>query len=142
MSIRDVTRGFSYCAAQAHAFHLRSNYCRAFALLSVNRNLLGEPDARDLDRDQVIDLYDNAYLMYNPLQRDSDHDGIADVEDSDIDGDGIANWLDTDPRDPGVGAFTWHTQTNRDFQTAPNMHAAFSRYIDKSFTGAAIDLLA
>lgn len=138
MSVRESTRVFGICALHAHAFHLRAAYCRAFALLSVNRNLLGEPDALDFDADFVVDLRDNARLTYNPLQRDLDRDGIPDILDADIDGDGIPNAIDPDPTNPSRGK-TGQISPNDQSQShsLPGEHSAIH-----SATGARLDLLA
>jgi len=53
----------------------------------------------DTDGDGVGDNSDNAPLVENPDQADLDQDGIADVLDSDIDGDGVVNELDAFPND-------------------------------------------
>lgn len=45
----------------------------------------------DKDKDGVKDYQDSCYLTYNPLQKDLDNDGIGDVCDDDIDGDGVKN---------------------------------------------------
>jgi hypothetical protein len=46
-------------------------------------------DAPDTDSDGVPDGADNAYLVANPAQSDSDGDGFGDVSDCDIDNDGF-----------------------------------------------------
>ena len=45
----------------------------------------------DKDSDAIQDYADNCYLAANASQRDSDADGLGDVCDDDIDGDGIRN---------------------------------------------------
>ncbi len=51
-----------------------------------------EVDA-DYDTDEVTNERDSCLHAYNPNQRDSDADGIGDVCDDDIDGDGITNTI-------------------------------------------------
>jgi len=58
----------------------------------------------DADGDGVNHDADNCRLVSNPDQADLDNDGIGDVCDDDIDGDGLSNaqeaTLGTDPRNP------------------------------------------
>ncbi len=50
---------------------------------------------QDTDGDGIGDNVDNAPFLYNPDQKDSDHDGIGDVsDDSDSDGDGFPDNVD------------------------------------------------
>ena len=51
----------------------------------------------DCDADGIPDNLDNAVCVYNPSQSDLDGDGIGDVIDNDIDGDGIENSADSNP---------------------------------------------
>jgi sugar lactone lactonase YvrE len=51
----------------------------------------------DADRDGVLDDADNCKGVANPDQLDTDHDGIGDACDSDIDGDGVPNAQDRCP---------------------------------------------
>lgn len=57
-------------------------------------------ETTDTDGDGVGDNADNAPLIANPDQADLDQDGIADVLDDDIDGDGVINESDAFPFDP------------------------------------------
>jgi len=56
----------------------------------------------DADEDGFNHDIDNCRLVFNPDQADMDHDGIGDMCDSDIDGDGLSNTQEaaqgTDPR--------------------------------------------
>lgn len=61
-----------------------------------------DPLNMDTDDDNFIDSRDNCPLEENPAQLDMDFDGIGDVCDDDIDGDGFANEDDFAPFDPTV----------------------------------------
>ena len=88
------------CAQQTHAFHLRQAWCWSQALLSVERNMLAELGCADNDRDLVCDFRDNCATLYNPWQRDTDGDGVADACDRDLDNDGVPNAIDPQPHTP------------------------------------------
>lgn len=51
----------------------------------------------DYDNDGISDSTDNCKSVYNPDQKDMNHDGLGDACDSDIDGDGILNQNDACP---------------------------------------------
>lgn len=58
----------------------------------------------DTDNDEVSDIQDNCSLFFNPDQQDLDNDGVGDLCDKDIDGDGVLNVTEdsvdfTDPKD-------------------------------------------
>jgi len=57
----------------------------------------------DSDNDGVPDASDNAPLIPNADQTDTDGDGIGDVADPDIDGDGVLNVDDNAPNVPNPG---------------------------------------
>jgi hypothetical protein len=71
----------------------------------------------DADGDGVSDLYDNCPQTFNPMQQDSDTDGIGDDCEclaADLDGSGTTNFADFT-----ILAHDWHTtdsaaDTNRD----------------------------
>ena len=56
--------------------------------------------ASDIDADGIPDVQDNCQNVANSNQLDLDSDGLGDVCDTDIDGDGVENILDAFPYDP------------------------------------------
>ena len=56
-------------------------------------------NADDDDNDGLIGRLDNCPLTSNPAQLDLDSDGVGDVCDVDLDGDGVPNPIDAFPRD-------------------------------------------
>src|SRR5437763_1932116 len=58
----------------------------------------------DADADGVAEPGDNCPGLANPTQVDTDHDGLGDACDPDIDGDGFANASDALPYDPAEHA--------------------------------------
>ncbi len=58
------------------------------------------PPNLDADEDGVPDATDNCSAVFNTDQADLDDDGIGDVCDPDLDGDGVDNSVDTFPNDP------------------------------------------
>lgn len=57
----------------------------------------------DVDGDGIRQLPDNCPLVANPLQEDSDSDGVGDVCDGDYDADGVADELDCSPSNRFAG---------------------------------------
>ena len=66
-------------------------------------------EINDLDMDGIQDNQDNCPEVSNPDQTDADEDGIGDVCDSDLDGDGVENGDDDYPNDSSE-----HTDTDGD----------------------------
>ncbi|MFT4986960.1 MAG: hypothetical protein ACI81Y_001907 [Glaciecola sp.] len=60
------------------------------------------PFGIDTDGDGTNDTEDNCISIANPSQSDNDNDGIGDVCDGDIDGDGFLNENDCAPFDAGI----------------------------------------
>ncbi len=58
---------------------------------------------QDIDGDGRTQLLDNCPIVANPAQEDSDQDGRGDLCAFDWDGDGIADSLDCNVRDPAAG---------------------------------------
>jgi len=66
---------------------------------------LPAPAISDIDGDGLADPEpDNCDVIANEDQADLDNDGHGDVCDVDIDGDGVPNVADQEPRDPFIGA--------------------------------------
>jgi hypothetical protein len=66
---------------------------------------LGPTFEGDTDADGVVDISDNAPVVGNPAQADSDNDGLGDVLEStsaDTDGDSIADGFDPDADGDGI----------------------------------------
>ena len=57
----------------------------------VTLNLINQDNEADVDEDGLFGEQDNCEEVYNPEQEDWDGDGIGDLCDPDIDGDGVAN---------------------------------------------------
>ena len=66
---------------------------QGFGLKSYYKNVILK-DITDSDNDGLVDFEDNCPLNSNVDQKDFDNDGIGDLCDGDIDGDGIANEVD------------------------------------------------
>jgi hypothetical protein len=61
--------------------------------------ITGEEITDGPDGDGIPDFLDNCPEVFNPDQADMDNDGVGDVCDEDIDGDGSPNDIDCDPLD-------------------------------------------
>ena len=57
----------------------------------ITLNLTNQDDDVDLDSDGLHEIFDNCPADFNPQQEDLDGDGIGDLCDPDIDGDGVTN---------------------------------------------------
>ncbi len=68
-------------------------------MIDENCECVGRPDT---DMDGIADDEDNCPLMANNSQKDSDEDGIGDVCEDDLDGDGVPDDIDCDPRDSSI----------------------------------------
>jgi alpha-glucosidase (family GH31 glycosyl hydrolase) len=80
---------------------LVSGFIVASLLLFSGCNVKQESD---IDQDTVVDPQDNCPKQANPKQKDLDNDGLGDICDDDIDGDGFSNEhetiAETDSRNP------------------------------------------
>ena len=57
----------------------------------ITVDLINQDNDVDYDNDGLHEVYDNCPLEFNPDQLDLDGDGIGDICDADIDGDGVTN---------------------------------------------------
>ncbi|MFH1013977.1 MAG: PKD domain-containing protein [Thermoplasmatota archaeon] len=71
-----------------------------FQITIIEAILCEENLLDDTDDDGIPDIEDNCPDTYNPDQVDADSDGIGDVCDTDIDGDGYSNDEDCNPTNP------------------------------------------
>ncbi len=60
------------------------------------------PKSKDQDEDGIEDKKDNCVFDENPEQEDMDADGLGDICDSDLDGDGLPNDSDCEAADPEI----------------------------------------
>ena len=78
-----------------------ADYCQ---IPAITRSVINLNDDFDTDADGVYDAIDNCVTTVNSDQADRDSDGVGDVCDDDIDGDGVYNTSEiaenTDPYDP------------------------------------------
>ena len=69
----------------------------------ITIDLINQDNDVDYDNDGLHEVYDNCPFEFNPDQIDLDEDGIGDICDADIDGDGVTNIQEaidmTDPYD-------------------------------------------
>ena len=77
-----------------------NDICTINDVLDANCNCVGTLE--DFDNDGICDALDNCPVDSNNDQADFDFDGMGDVCDNDIDGDGATNDIDCDPLDPTI----------------------------------------
>lgn len=94
-----------------------------FQITIIESILCEDNPGQDSDDDGIIDPEDNCPETYNPDQNDMDDDGIGDVCDNDIDGDGYDNSEDCNPTNPNswcVGYYYYDGDNDGYYGDGPN----------------------